>query len=261
MTMLLSDEQLLSFRQAWAWVVSDRVAEFDDVLHRPISATSSVQAHTRVLIEKWETIKPHEPLCVGLGYFKEMLSSLHDEGEDVEKIYGWTRSLSEYLQDVNAQRAVQIWRETFERFVQGRCGPAGHIDDDVLDQLVEIFVRDAYRPWLDFCVRVAASEPEWLSGRGRRTEFDELLWNEFFVEYEVDPGHIASVGYGQVRIREWWRVVRASLGDEQIAQLRREQIDNTKECAQSEIPSWKIDGSIAETMVCGGFPPFGTLRL
>ena len=64
--MPLSDEQMLSFFRAWPWIVSDRVAEFDDELHRPISATSAVQARTRVLIGKWETIEPDEPVDIVL---------------------------------------------------------------------------------------------------------------------------------------------------------------------------------------------------
>lgn len=258
--MSLSDEQMLNFRQEWSWIVSDRVAEFDDVLHRPISVTSAMQAHTRELIGKWETIESDEPVDIGVGYFREMLSLLQDEGEDIRKIYDWARSMSQFLQELNAQRAIGIWRETFERFARGKRNPAKHIAEDVLEGLSESFLRDAYKPWLDFAMRVRTSEPKWLSGRGRRTEFDELLWDNFFGEREVDPGHIVSVGYGQVRVREWWRVVRTSLSEEQMMQLRREQIENTKAFAQSRIPSWKVDDSIDETMVCSGFPPFDTLR-
>jgi len=258
--MPLSDEQLVSFWRAWPWIVSDRVAEFDDVLHRPISATSAVQARTRDLIGKWETIEPDEPVDIVLGYFREMLSSLHDEGEDIGKIYDWARSLSQFLQELNARRAMQIWRETFERFARGKRDPAKHLDEDVLESLSESFLRDAYKPWLDLSMHVRTSEQKWLLGRGRRTEFDELLWDNFFAERDVDPGNIASLGYGQVRVREWWRVVRTSLNEEQIGQLRREQIENTKAFAQSRTPSWKIDDSIDETMVCSGFPVFDTLR-
>jgi hypothetical protein len=255
-----SNEQMLGFFRAWPWIISDRVAEFDDVLHRPISAISAAQAHTRDLIGKWETIELDESVEISLGYFREMLSSLHDEGEDIRKIYDWARSISSFLQELNAQRAMGIWSESFERFARGKRDPAKYIDEDVLEGLSESFLRDAYKPRLDFAMRVRTSEPKWLSGRGRRTEFDELLWGNFFVEREVDPGHIASVGYGQMRVREWWRVVRTALSEEQIAQLRREQIENTKAFAKSRIPSWKVDDSIGETMVCSGFPAFDTLR-
>lgn len=255
-----SDKQMLNFRQEWSWIVSDRVAEFDDVLHRPISSTSTVQARTRDLIGKWESIEPEEPVDIGVEYFREMLSSLQDEGEDIRKIYDWARSMSSYLQELNAQRALVIWTETFERFARGKRDPAKHIDEDVLEGLSESFLRDAYKPGLDFAMRVRRSEQKWLSGHGRRTEFDELLWVNFFVERDVDPGHIVSVGYGEILVREWWRVVRTSLSEEQIAQLRREQIENTKAFAKSRIPSWKVDDSIDETMVCSGFPPFDTLR-
>lgn len=256
--MPLSDKQMLNFSHAWPWIISDRVAEFDDVLHRPISATSAVQARTQDLLGKWETIEPDEPVDIGLGNFREMLSSLQDEGEDIQKIYDWARSISRFLQEVNAHRAMAIWRETFERFARGKRDPAKHIDEDVLEGLSESFLRDAYKPWLDFATRVRTSEQKWLSGR--RTEFDELLWDNFFVERDVDPGSTVSIGYGRIRIREWWRVVRTSLSKEQIAQLRREQIENTKAFAKSRIPSWKVDDSIDETMVCSGFPAFDTLR-
>jgi hypothetical protein len=260
MMMSLSDDQMLSFCGAWPWIVSDRVAELDDELHRPISATSAVQAHTRVLIGKCETIEPDEPVDIRLGYFREMLSSLQDEGENIRKIYDWARSLSRYMQELNARRAMGIWRETFERFARGKRAPAKHIDEDVLEGLSESFLRDAYKPWLDFSMRVRRSEKKWLSDRGRRTEFDELLWDNFFGERDVDPGNIASLGYGEMLVREWWRVVRTPLSEEQITQLRREQIETTKAFAKSRIPSWKVDDSIDETMVYSGFPPFDTLR-
>lgn len=256
----ISDKQMLNFSQEWHWIVSDRVAEFDDVLHRPISAISAVQARTRDLIGKWETIEPDESVEIDVGYFREMLSSLQAEGEDIRKIFDWTRSISPYLQELNAQRAMVIWSETFERFARGKRDPTKFIDEDVLEGLSESFLRDAYKPQLDFANRVGSSEKEWLSGRGRRTEFDELLWDNFYFERDIDPGWIVCLGYGEMLLREWWRVVRTSLSEEQMAQLRREQIENTKTFAKSRIPSWKVDDSIDETMICSGFPAFDTLR-
>ena len=76
--------------------------------------------------------------------------------------------------------------------------PAKHIDEDVLEGLSESFLRDAYKPWLDFAMRVRTSEQKWLSGRGRRTEFDELLWDNFFVEREsirAGPRALDTVRY------------------------------------------------------------------
>ena len=257
----LTTPQLLSFFRAWRWIVSDRVGEFDDVLHRPIASVGKAKVLTHELIAKWETIEPDDSVSRVIDYFEGMLSALEVQGFDISLIYDWSRSISLFMQDSNARRAMIIWSETFERFALGKRGPAEYIDEYVLERLSESFLRDAFKPGLEFATRVRSSERQWVSNPERRTEFDNALWAHFFSEYDVDPGSIVSLGYRQVLVREWWRTARASLSEEQTSELRLEQIDNTKNFSKSRVPAWKLDDSIHEAMVFEGFPVFDTQKL
>jgi hypothetical protein len=252
-------EVLLRWASAWYWIASDRAHEFDDVVHCPLRERTVVREETGSFLRARSQLRPDVPDTEAAKLFHALLLRLEAQGENIESVYRWTRSMSSDLQDKAATQAMQIVKETFDRFARGRRARASYLPEDLLEHLSDTYRSSAYEPRVALVNRRRASEAAWLEARGRRTEWDEVLWRFFWEEVYVDPAVNISLGYGEVLIREWWRDIRTRLTDGQKRALRQEQVANIQEFSRSTPASWKLDHSIDEAMILDGLPEFSIL--
>lgn len=249
------EADLLNFSRQWVWIASDRVYEFDDVIRRPINSLETLHVATAKYARLRTSIPPENPASEAVAVFRAMLSELETTGEDVDRVYDWAYCLTPFMQNENAVRAMQIWVETFTRFARGKRDRAKHVDEDFMEQLSLSYATHVLQPSIQFSVRCMRSRSVWLENAARKSNFDQVLWKYFLEEGHSDPSVFVSSGHRDVLVREWWREIRKTIGAAEMKGLRSEQVDNIRTFSQTK-QSWKLDGSVDESMLLSGFPEF-----
>ncbi|MEP4246298.1 hypothetical protein [Tateyamaria sp.] len=235
----LSHNQLLCIGPSWYWMVSDRVAEFDDFLLRPIRNIELVRAETRRWFDRSSKIDPGGSDKQVSDLAREILGNLADGGEDVMRFYEWGRALdndmlvtvSHYQEhndgsvhpvtnDTAGYLATQtFWIETLGYWrpdvlaFENRDGP------DMRDTLYASYEAEVLEPWRIFKQRIKDENKAWMKMSRRRTEWDNYLWDKWFDEFRYDPAGVARDGYLAMKTREWWREISPTVSRNQMAQL------------------------------------------
>ncbi|MCK5013692.1 MAG: hypothetical protein KAS66_07720 [Candidatus Omnitrophica bacterium] len=247
----LTFEKLRSFSSEWLWICTDRVGEFDDLIGRPLKDVDFMKGRTKTYLDFKYTIDPDASDELDVTSFQELLLDLEAHGENVDRLYDWALCLSEELQPTNARSAVSYWERTFVRFAHGRREAAFRLDEDKLEEIILSYIENVLKPCVDLSQRQKESEALWLSSPDRRGDFDNILWECFFSEVNVDPAVYVVVGYREVRLREWWRKMRTNLSAEERAGLYAEQ------AALSIRPTPSIeDATLYDSAILDGFPVF-----
>ncbi|MER9728815.1 hypothetical protein [Mesorhizobium sp. M0217] len=249
------ENHLLNFARQWAWIASDRVFEFDDVIRRPINSLECLHAATEKYSRKRVSIPPQNPDSDIAKAFQAMLGELAENGEDVDRVYDWAYCLTPFMQDTKAQLAMRLWINTFTRFAQGKRERAKHVDEDLMEQLSLSYAAHVLEPSLQLSLRCRQTSEVWLENDARKSDFDKMLWRFFFERSYMDPSVYVSSGHRDVLVREWWRRERKALNQAQIAGLRMEQHDNMRAHSR-KLPTWLLDDSIVESLLVDGFPEF-----
>ncbi len=256
-----SHSEILKWAREWKYISSDRVFEFDNAIRRPLQSQKSLHEATYEFIALQEKISPAAPDTEVGRIFRSLILKLEQSGEDVDRLYDWTLCLSSFLLSEKAIRALQIFKETFDRFARGRRVRATTMTDSMLEQLALSYAEHVYQPSAAFARRCRETREEWLEKPSRRSEFDDFLWDHYFEEIDVDPATILSIGYNEMLIREWWRRVRKTLSQDEREALQAEQERNILSFSRTKVPSWKIDKSIKESMLVDGIPEFSRVAL
>lgn len=272
----LSHNQLLCIVPSWYWMVSDRVAEFDDFLLRPIRNIDLVRAQTR----HWFDCKSrHDPAGSDQqtsDLMREIFGNLSDGGEDVMRLYEWGRALDKdmlitvthyeersdggmypVVNETHAKLMTQsFWIETLAWWhpdmlaLENRDGP------DMRDTLYASYEAEVLKPWRIFKQRIKEENKAWVKMSRRRTEWDNYLWEKWFGEFRYDPAGVARDGYLVMKTREWWREISPTVSRKQIAQLLKwhEQAararDHDKFLKQDQI------GPLDDALMIADIPPF-----
>jgi hypothetical protein len=240
---------LLSFARQWAWLASDRVHDFDDVIRRPIRSLDVLHDVTTRYAQQRAALQPPDPESRIVELFRSMLRGLTERGEDVDRLHDWACCLSPFMQPERTRSAMRLWINSFTRFAHGKRAPATYVDESLLVQLSSSFKTDVIVPSLQLLQRCRATD-------ARMTAFDQLLETLLLREHRLDPSAYVSSGYRDVLVRSWWRRQRATMTAAQIAGVRAEQVENVRADTRGKQPSWLLDDSIDETALLEGVPDF-----
>lgn len=247
----LTFEHLRSFSSQWLWICTDRVGEFDDLIGRPLKDVDFMKGRTKTYLDFKYAIDPDASDELDVTSFQELLLDLEAHGENIDRLYDWAFCVSEEMQPTSAGVAMSYWERTFVRFAHGRREAASRLDEDKLEEIVLSYIENVLKPRIDLSRRQKESESLWLSSPDRRGDFDNVLWECFFSEVNVDPAVNLVVGYGEVRLREWWRKMRTNLSAEERAGLFAEQV------ALSIRPTLSTeDAAFYDSAILDGFPVF-----
>ena len=235
----LSHAQLLNITPSWYWMVSDRVAEFDDLLLRPIKNIDLVRAETRRWFDAKDKFDPDGSDRQISNLWRDILRNLAAGGEDVPRLYEWGWALdkdmlvtvSHYekysdgssravLNDTaNVLKKQNSWIETLRYWTPDVLAFENRDKPDMRDMLYASYETEVLEPWHALKKRIKDENDSWLSMDSRRSEWDRYLWEQWFSEFRYDPAKVTKEGFLLMKTREWWRKISPTVSKQQMTQL------------------------------------------
>lgn len=218
----LSHQQLLDVTPSWYWMVSDQVAEFDDVLRRPIKNMEAVRRATEEYFHRHGRVDLSGSDTQISDNTRHMLQRLDDAGEDVARLYEWGRALDYHMTHFTVfgdRPSAGLWEQTIGGWRPDRLASLDRPGPDIRDRLYASCKHHVFDPAQALWQRCEASGKAWLGQEGRRSDWDDVLWDRWFGEFGYDPASVASDGYGNMLLREWWRAVGPTVSAEDKARM------------------------------------------
>jgi hypothetical protein len=217
----LTIEQLTSFSSQWLWICTDRVREFEHLLSVPVSDAAFMKKCTVPYLDHVYSPKPDTDGS-RIPAFRNLLSTLEAHGEDVDHLYDWAFSVTEYMQPVEAQVAMSFWERALAELSRRRRDPVSTLPEHRMAELVRSFIDDVREPATAASEEQDASESLWLASPERRGEYDDVVWKYHFSKINVDPALYIVDGYREALVRHWWRTTRTTLSADELQGLYRE---------------------------------------
>ncbi|MCX8279180.1 hypothetical protein OSJ77_03170 [Phyllobacterium sp. 0TCS1.6C] len=191
------------------WVVSDQAVEFDDELCMPVRNRAFMQSQAKHYFEVCATIPPDADEKLSFQAFDGFLEALRKGGDDPERLILWHAAMQEHLTPVDQPREKQNigpylkWRDTLHDWVRGSGKKSTRLPSNRFDAFIATYRDHVARPSQAFKQRVEASEEQWLAGK--RTRWDDYLWDVYFVNQEAAPSLFFGLDMDVVYFRRWWR--------------------------------------------------------
>lgn len=252
---MLSETEMLSWARQFIWIITDRVAEFDEIVRLPLERRDFVQFETHKYLKERQAIQPDGLAQDFIRPFSNFLETLSAGGEDIKKIHGWSLCMCTRLQPIEAQRSLIVLKETFHRFAKGVRRQAINLDDGFIDEIAASYAENVLQPSRRFFRECYETSETWLE-REELSEFDEFVWEAFLEEGDIDPADTLGVGYSDMLAREWWRNIRSKLSNHELEAIHEEQVANIKEYGNKRASLWKTDGTVSNVAMLLGAPPF-----
>lgn len=96
----------------------------------------------------------------------------------------------------------------------------------------------------------------WDSEEGWRSDWDNFLWDHWFRKFEYDPAGVASDGYRDMLLRDWWRAAGPTVSAEgKAGMLRWHDVEARARDEDGFLEPGQI-GPVDRAMTTDIFPPF-----
>lgn len=188
------------------WMISDQALDYSAYLCPPIQNREVFVESVREYLQYLASVDPLTPSIIVEKKLNDTMKHLDSNGENSPVLLRWLSALRDETGD------IEMARETWLRALIFWSRNKDNVNfERMLLEFIRTFHEHVTPPWRKFLDVATVADREWLDSVKSRTEIDEFLYQNFFIESQVSPVMCFERSYYLQLQRIWWHENKQSL--------------------------------------------------